>query len=192
MRGLAIVPTLLLGAATVLLSSCGGEVVDANATPSASAPVANASQPAPGATPSADTCQGFDPTVDKGQPDDFNEGKDAPQTTAPDGLAYVDLRPGTGDEVKAGQCVTVNYSLFLADSTALETSRAAAGSGAFQFKVGTGQVIKGWDEGVPGMKVGGRRRLTIPGDLAYGAQGSPPKIPPNATLVFVVEVYKVR
>ena len=182
---LPVPAALLIGATTVLLSACGGEVIDANATPKAS------TNPVAGATPSGPSCQGFDPTVDKGPADDFNQGKDEPGTTMPDGLKFVELKVGDGATVAAGQCVTVNYSLFLADGTPLETSRAAAAQGAFQFKVGTGSVIKGWDEGVPGMKVGGRRRLTIPGELAYGPQGSPPKIPPNATLVFVVEVYKV-
>lgn len=180
-----IMAGLLAPVALITLAGCGGEVIDANSTPSSS------SNPASQVSPSGPACSGFDPTVDKGKPDDFNEGKDASATTLPDGLAYVDLKVGDGATVVSGQCVTVNYSLFLADGSALETSRAAAAQGAFQFRVGTGAVIKGWDEGVPGMKVGSRRRLTIPPALAYGAQGSPPKIPANSTLVFVVEVYKV-
>jgi FKBP-type peptidyl-prolyl cis-trans isomerase len=101
-----------------------------------------------------------------------------------------DLKVGTGREAKSGDEVSVHYTGTLTDGTKFDSSRDR--SAPFDFKLGAGMVIKGWDQGVAGMKVGGRRKLTIPGDLAYGATGSPPKIPPNATLVFDVELLGIK
>jgi FKBP-type peptidyl-prolyl cis-trans isomerase len=105
--------------------------------------------------------------------------------TLPSGLKYVDLELGTGTEFKTNMLVLVNYEAWLADGTKFDSSYDRREP--FNFKVGAGQVIQGWDEGVVGMKVGGKRRLTIPPALGYGEAGAPPRIPPNATLTFEVK-----
>jgi len=110
-----------------------------------------------------------------------------PKGTAPTTLVKKDLVIGTGKEAKAGETVTVNYVGVLYKG-GKEFDASWKRKEPFQFKLGQGQVIKGWDQGVAGMKVGGRRELVIPADLAYGKTGSPPTIPPNATLVFVVDL----
>ena len=101
------------------------------------------------------------------------------------GLYWRDLVTGQGAEVLAGQVVTAHYDGRLPDGSQFETS---VGGNPIRFPVGVGRVIPGWDQGLVGMKVGGKRMLIIPPDLAYGPAGSPPVIPPNATLVFTVEV----
>jgi FKBP-type peptidyl-prolyl cis-trans isomerase FkpA len=106
------------------------------------------------------------------------------------GLQIEDLRPGTGTEAQAGDSVTVHYVGTLTDGSKFDSSRDR-GEG-FTFKLGAGQVIKGWDQGVAGMKIGQLRKLTIPAELAYGARGFPPVIPPNSTLVFEVELLAVK
>ena len=104
-------------------------------------------------------------------------------------LQIDDLKVGTGATAEPGKNVTVHYVGTLTNGTKFDSSRDR-GEG-FQFGLGAGQVIKGWDQGVAGMKVGGLRKLTIPPDLAYGARGFPPVIPPNSTLVFEVELLSV-
>jgi FKBP-type peptidyl-prolyl cis-trans isomerase len=99
------------------------------------------------------------------------------------------LKPGTGAEAKAGNRVTVHYVGTLTNGTKFDSSRDR-GEG-FRFALGQGQVIKGWDQGVAGMKIGELRKLTIPPDMGYGARGFPPVIPANATLVFEVELLSV-
>jgi FKBP-type peptidyl-prolyl cis-trans isomerase len=118
----------------------------------------------------------------------------SPTSTAP--YSQTDLRLGTGAEATAGRRATVNYTLWLYDAgrtenkgTLVETS---VGAQPFPFTLGAGQVIRGWDQGVVGMKVGGLRRLVLPPELAYGASGSPPKIPGNATLLFEIELLAVQ
>jgi FKBP-type peptidyl-prolyl cis-trans isomerase len=104
-------------------------------------------------------------------------------------LQIEDLKVGGGQEAKAGDQVVVHYVGTLTDGKKFDSSRDR-GQG-FGFKLGAGKVIKGWDRGVAGMKIGGLRKLTMPPDLAYGAGGFPPVIPPNSTLVFEVELLKI-
>lgn len=109
----------------------------------------------------------------------------------PSGLELEDLRAGTGTEARSGDSVSVHYVGTLTDGKEFDSSRKP-GRSPFVFKLGAGQVIRGWDEGVAGMRVGGLRRLRIPSDLAYGDRGHPPVIPPKATLVFEVELLEVK
>ena len=104
-------------------------------------------------------------------------------------LKIEDLKQGAGTEATAGKNVTVHYVGTLTDGSKFDSSRDR-GKG-FSFRLGAGQVIKGWDQGVAGMKIGGLRKLTIPASLGYGDRGFPPVIPPNATLVFEVELLEV-
>jgi peptidylprolyl isomerase len=110
--------------------------------------------------------------------------------TTPSGLQYVDTKEGTGASPKAGQTAVVHYTGWLVDGKKFDSSKDRGQP--FSFAVGRGQVIKGWDEGVATMKVGGTRKLVIPPDLAYGARGAGGVIPPNATLTFEVELLEVR
>ncbi len=113
-----------------------------------------------------------------------------PWTPLANGLKYIDLTVGTGADVVSNSKVRVNYTGWLSDGTKFESS-LDPGSTPFEFTLGQKAVIDGWDQGVPGMKVGGKRRLWIPPDLAYGSAGSYPKIPGNATLVFDVSMVEV-
>ena len=117
-------------------------------------------------------------------------------TTTPSGLQYEDTVPGTGAEATAGNHVRVHYTGWLYDPTAKNSRGKKFDSSKdrgdpFSFGLGGGQVIRGWDEGVHGMKVGGTRVLTIPAELGYGARGAGGVIPPNATLVFEVDLLSV-
>jgi len=109
----------------------------------------------------------------------------------PDGLAYWDIRVGTGDVAKEGSRVRVHYTGWLTNGKKFDSSVDAGKP--FDFRIGDGEVIKGWEEGVAGMRVGGKRQLRIPPALGYGAQGTPGgPIPPNANLIFDVELLKVQ
>ena len=125
-------------------------------------------------------------------------GGDGPTVPSPAGVPYsqIDLRVGTGTEATAGRTITVNYTGWLYAAGAAENKGtqfdSSVGRAPFSFVLGRGQVIAGWDQGVAGMRVGGQRRLVIPPSLAYGSAGSPPVIPPNATLVFDVELLTVQ
>jgi FKBP-type peptidyl-prolyl cis-trans isomerase len=110
--------------------------------------------------------------------------------TTESGLKYVDLVVGTGRQPEVGDTASVHYTGWLADGKKFDSS--VDRKEPFSFRVGAGQVIKGWDEGVIGMKIGGKRKLTIPPQLGYGARGAGGVIPPNATLTFDVELLDLR
>jgi hypothetical protein len=148
-------------------------------------PVANES-PNPSATPSTPTGV-----------DDFGTCNNLSGVTYPDGLKAMDVKVGTGAVAKTGQNAEVNYTGWLTTGQPFDSSRFA-GRKPFTFQIGKGEVIPGWDEGVPGMMIGGKRCLKIPSDLAYGTQGQTdpqtgtPIIPPNATLVFEIELLSLK
>jgi FKBP-type peptidyl-prolyl cis-trans isomerase len=108
----------------------------------------------------------------------------------PSGLQYDDMAEGSGAGAKSGQKVSVHYTGTLVDGKKFDSSRDRGKP--FQFTLGAGQVIKGWDEGVAGMKIGGQRKLTIPPELGYGSRGTGGVIPPNATLIFDVELVEIH
>ena len=128
--------------------------------------------------------------------DDFHAGDGLTPVTYPDGLKVIDLKVGTGAVANTGEDATVQYTGWLSDGTMFDSSRPRGTP--FDFTIGQGRVIPGWEEGVPGMRIGGLRKLIIPADLAYGAQGqTDPQtgatiIPPNATLVFEIELISVK
>ncbi len=128
--------------------------------------------------------------------DDFHAGDGLPAVTYPDGLKVIDLSQGTGAVAHSGDSVVVEYTGWLTDGTLFDSSRSR--NQPFPFTIGKGQVIAGWDEGVPGMAAGGKRKLIIPAALAYGAQGQQDPntgatiIPPDATLVFEISLISVQ
>ena len=114
--------------------------------------------------------------------------------TTPSGLQYEDLTTGDGAEAKAGQNVTVHYTGWLRNDDGSKGPKFYSSkdrNDPFEFALGAGMVIRGWDEGVQGMKIGGLRQLIIPAELGYGARGAGGVIPPNATLIFDVELLGV-
>lgn len=155
-------------------------------------PTETSSSAVPLVSPTASCGSGADSTVaSRGAPDAFQAYASAQFTKTADGLQYADVVPGTGPAVANGQCITVQYTGWLADGTKFDSSRDR--DGGFQLIAGSGgQVIVGWQEGIPGIKVGGKRRLIIPPALGYGASGQPPTIPANATLIFDIEVLRIH
>lgn len=115
---------------------------------------------------------------------------EAEMVTLPSGLKYRILKEGEGRETKAGDSVVVHYTGKLTNGVVFDSSHNRGDP--FTFVLGAGRVIKGWDEGVVGMKVGEKRKLVIPPELGYGSRGSPPSIPPNAKLIFEVEVVDIK
>ncbi len=111
------------------------------------------------------------------------------QTTTPSGLVFEEIVEGAGATATAGQTVSVHYTGWLTNGSKFDSSKDR--NDPFQFPLGGRMVIAGWDEGVQGMKVGGTRKLTIPPNLGYGARGAGGVIPPNATLVFEVELLEI-
>jgi peptidylprolyl isomerase len=177
MRRHLILPALL---AALFATACGGSSKkdETAATPTAAAKTAD-NQDTPG-TVTVTGKLGAKPTV-----------KITPDNPQPPGkLVVKDLVTGHGKAAKKGDKVTVQYDGVLYHNNQQFDASWDHGQ-PFSFPLGAGQVIPGWDQGVAGMKVGGRRELVIPPDLGYGAQGSPPTIPANATLVFVVDLLKV-
>jgi peptidylprolyl isomerase len=162
----------------LLASGCSQEkTAEAPSTPPGGPPAGTAAAPAAStATP------GSEPKKAAGKPEKV--------VTLPSGLKYVDLVVGKGASPKSGQKVVVQYVGTLADGTKFDSSYDHGAP--FDFVLGQHAVIQGWDEGVATMKPGGKRKLICPPDLAYGPNGNPPVIPPNATLTFVVELLRVE
>jgi peptidylprolyl isomerase len=131
------------------------------------------------------------PTVTETPEDTMTEAKTPDETviTTESGLQYVEIEVGTGAMPQAGQTVTVHYTGTLEDGSKFDSSRDR--NRPFSFRIGVGQVIQGWDEGVMSMRVGGRRKLIIPSELGYGSRGAGGVIPPNATLIFDVELLRI-
>lgn len=124
---------------------------------------------------------------EKGHSDAAAAGR---EIVTPSGLRYLDLRPGQGDEAQTGKIIEVHYVGWLEDGTKFDSSRDR--DHPFTFRLGAGDAIKGWDEGLIGMKVGGKRKLTIPPDLGFGKQGVGSVVPPNAVLYYEFELLAVR
>lgn len=168
--------------ASLMLAACGDD--DDNGDGDTNQPQATGADAGNSTRP---TGTGSDlPTID--EVDAHAPGGDVPELdssleeqTTDSGLRYIDEVVGTGAEVENGQTVTASYSGWLTDGTEFD-------SGEFEFPLGAGRVIAGWDEGIESMNVGGKRRLIIPFELAYGPNGRPPTIPPAAVLIFDVEV----
>ena len=180
-----------LAAVTVSIAGCGGAPEPSQQAPAEQAP----SSSAQGASTSAPTSQtaAVDKTADKPAPNAPSAPKVAP---ANPGFTRTDLQVGTGREAQKGKSVSVHYTGWLYDPTQpgmkgrmFDSSKQR---GQFDFVLGVGQVIPGWDQGFDGMKIGGRRRLIIPPSLAYGVDGAGGGIiPPNATLIFEMELLDV-
>jgi FKBP-type peptidyl-prolyl cis-trans isomerase len=161
--------TLCAGGATLLLAACG--YPDATAS---SGPAATTEQTTP--TPLAGA-------------DSFSEGAGIEPTTFPDGLKWINLKVGTGPMATRGDVVRVHYTGWLANGTKFDSSRDSGQP--FDVTLGQGQTVQGFEEGILGMQVGGRRRIIIPPALGYGDQGQPPTIPPKSTLDFTVELVAI-
>ena len=116
--------------------------------------------------------------------------KTSEDNNSPAALQTTDLVVGMGSEAKDGDTVSVNYIGTLEDGTKFDSSYDR--NQPFSFTIGAGNVIQGWDQGIPGMKEGGKRKLVIPYQLAYGEEGRPPQIPPKATLIFEVQLLKIN
>ncbi|HMS62778.1 MAG TPA: FKBP-type peptidyl-prolyl cis-trans isomerase [Solirubrobacteraceae bacterium] len=183
---------LLITAATAFgVAGCGG-TEQSQADKSAELAAEQEKNPPKIEDPKAVTVKAVKVTPGPGEGDIDKKPVIPKQTGAdPKVLVVQDLIVGTGKEAKDGDTVDVRYvGVLRKDGKEFDSSWKRADNN-FSFTLGGGQVIQGWDQGVVGMKVGGRRRLIIPGELAYGAAGSPPSIPANATLVFVVDLKKV-
>jgi FKBP-type peptidyl-prolyl cis-trans isomerase FkpA len=161
-------------AATVALAACSTFTAPYDPPPIETAPAATATaQPKPSAEAPAPTASAAPAAPTKPDPT----------------LGIKDVQVGKGAEAKAGDTVKVHYTGTLKDGTKFDSSKDR--NEPFVFPVGRGQVIKGWDQGIPGMKVGGKRRIVIPPSLGYGSAGAGSTIPPNAHLVFEVELLSV-
>jgi len=180
----------LLAGSAILLALAAGCQSDKTTQTSTTTDAPAAPAPLP---PGAQGPQAPPPVSPTSVPDTtMVDGKSVKLTKMPSGLEYYDIKIGTGANPKIGQTVSVQYTGTLLDGTKFDSSYDHGGQ-PIDFPIGVGSVIKGWDEGVPTMKIGGKRRLVIPGALAYGENppgGTP--ITPNATLVFDIELVGVK
>jgi FKBP-type peptidyl-prolyl cis-trans isomerase len=187
--------SVALAALALAAAGCGGEqkdpsAIDGDPTTTLPKELANAGAPAQtqttpsGPLPKATAVQGVSKDLSK------KPAVPKPTGKAPSRLEALDVVAGKGRTVKSGDTVSVDYVGVLFNNGKQFDATDFKGH-PFQFKVGQGSVIAGWDQGLPGMKVGGRRVLVIPADLAYGSDGQPPTIPANAPLVFVVDLKKI-
>jgi peptidylprolyl isomerase len=184
------IPVAALLVLALLAAGCGDSTSESAADKSAAKAESEAKNQKPIPEPAALTATTVKPTSGEA---DINTKPTVPKGTgaAPTDLKAETLIAGSGDPIKSGQQATVNYvGVLFKDGKEFDTSWGK-GKQPFQFALGSGQVIPGWDQGVLGMKVGERRRLTIPAALAYGAQGSPPKIGPNEPLIFDIDLKKI-
>ena len=195
-----LILAMALGASVVLAAACGGDdKKDSGATkPAGTGPTQTTGGVKPSSSATSGAAQATAPsgpaTPAAGQQSDGNapgipELKGEIVTTA-SGLRYIDEKVGDGASPKSAQAVTVHYTGWLTTGKKFDSSRDR--NQPFTFNIGQGRVIKGWDEGVGTMKIGGKRRLIIPAALGYGASGSPPVIPANAVLIFDVELISVK
>jgi peptidylprolyl isomerase len=178
---LILIPALI--ACALALAACGSKAKTDPSTAAPSGQVPSTAAPTPADTGPA---KGGNPKNLKIKP-----RVDVPKGKPPAKLVTQDIVKGKGKVASKGDDVEVQYVGVLYDGGTQFDASWDNGQ-PFPFTIGKGDVIPGWDKGVPGMRVGGRRKLIIPAELAYGAQGQPPTIPPNATLVFVVDLLKVK
>ncbi len=179
----------LCAALATAIAGCGGSSDSSTSSTESSA----STEAGESSTKSGESSEESGGSVPKASP---NEKKTKPTVTVPKGIspntfATKELEEGTGPEAKKGDEVTVQYVGVGYDSEK-EFDSSWSRKEPFSFTLGAGEVIKGWDQGVEGMKVGGRRELLIPGELAYGAEGRPPSIAPNETLIFVIDLLSVK
>ena len=172
-------------AVTTLVAMMGCQESKSGDTSSATGQSSVSSTQGAATTPSGATTGGMSATAKSDAP-----AAPAPEVTTPSGLKYQELSVGTGAEAVTGKVVSVHYTGWLTDGTKVDSS-VDRGT-PIEFPLGTAGIIRGWNEGLTGMKVGGKRKLIIPPSLAYGAGGRPPVIPPNATLIFDLELVGVN
>jgi peptidylprolyl isomerase len=186
-RSISVAAVLVLGLAA---AGCGSSTSESAADKSAAKAESEAKNQKPIPEPKPIAAETATPTPGES---DINSKPKVPKGSgaAPTALKAETLIAGNGAAIKSGQQATVNYVGVLFKTGKEFDTSWGKGKQPFQFALGSGQVIPGWDQGVVGMKVGERRRLTIPADLAYGAQGSPPKIGPNEPLIFDIDLKKI-
>jgi FKBP-type peptidyl-prolyl cis-trans isomerase len=187
-RRFRLLPLVVVLALALVAAGCGSSTSESAADKAAAQAEQEASNQKPLPQPKAVTATTAQPTAGEA---DINKKPKVPKGggSPPTALKAETLIAGTGPAIKNNEKATVQYvGVTFKDGKEFDTSW---GKQPFQFTLGGGQVIQGWDQGVLGMKVGERRRLTIPADLAYGAQGSPPKIGPNEALIFDIDLKKI-
>ena len=190
------IPALLLtGAMLAAAPGCGpknsADTSAPAAAPSTAAPDTS-TQMGPQPLPPGTAAPASDTPAPAPMPDTTTiDGKKVTLKSTPSGLKYYDMKVGTGPHPAAGQTVSVQYTGTLLDGTKFDSSYDHGGK-PIDFPIGVGQVIPGWDEGVPTMKVGGKRRLVVPASLAYGANPPTAAIPPDSILVFDIELVGVK
>jgi peptidylprolyl isomerase len=185
MRKIVTALTALLAAA--LIAACGNQAKDSRDSASGAAPATDTG------TSTSDTTAATAPATGGKVSSDLTRKPEIPRPSGspPKKLEIEDIVTGTGNAAKKGDQVQMQY-VGVSFSTGEQFDASWDSGQPFDFKLGAGAVIKGWDKGIVGMKEGGRRKLTIPADLAYGPQGQPPTIGPNETLVFVVDLKKIQ